>query len=200
GFQFKDVKILLTSHAHGDHVEGHALIKELTGAKIYVMQGDEEVVRKGGEGQYLYKGGWKPAAVDKVLRDGEKVTLGGMSLTAVRTPGHTRGCTTWTMKAKDRGKTYDVVIVCSPNVNPGYRLVGNGVYPEIATDFAHSFEVWKKLPCDIFLGAHGNYYGMEAKVKRISADGPNPFVDPKGYAAYIADRERHYLNTLEKQK
>jgi len=200
GFKFQDVKILLTSHAHGDHVEGHALIKELTGAKIYVMQGDEDVIRKGGEGQYLYKGGWKPVNVDKVLKDGEKVTMGGMTLTAVHTPGHTRGCTTWTMKAKDRGKTLDVVIVGSPNVNTGYQLVKNAVYPEINRDFARSFKVWKGLPCDIFLGAHGVYYGMEEKVKRISADGPNPFVDPKGYHAYIADRERHYLQTLEKQK
>ncbi len=200
GFQFKDVKILLTSHAHGDHVAGNALVKELTGAQVYVMQGDEDVVRTGGEGQYLYKGGWKPCKVDKVLKDGEKVTLGGITLVAVHTPGHTRGCTTWTMKAKDRGKTYDVVIVGSPNVNPGYQLVNNAAYPEIAADFARSFKVWKTLPCDIFLGAHGVYYNMEEKVKRISADGPNPFVDPKGYQAYIADRERHYRSTLEKQK
>lgn len=200
GFQFKDVKILLTNHAHSDHVAGHALVKELTGAKIYVMRGDEQVIEKGGAGQYLYDHKWKPAKVDKVLKDGEKVTLGGMTLTAVLTPGHTRGCTTWTMKAKDRGKTYDVVIVGSPNVNPGYQLVKNAAYPEMAQDFAKTFRVLKSLHCDIFLGAHGGYYDMEAKAKKISADGPNPFVDPKGYAAYVADRERHYLTTLEKQK
>ncbi len=201
GYKFTDVKILLASHAHSDHVEGHALIRELTGARVYVMQGDDAVIAGGGAGQYLYKAGWKPCKVDRVLQDGDKVTLGEATLVAHRTPGHTRGCTTWTMQAEDRGKTYRVVIIGSPNVNPGYQLVNNRDYPEIADDFARTFQVLKTLPCDIYLGAHGNYYGMEAKYARLqSGAGGNPFVDPGGYRSYVEERERAYREILERQK
>ncbi len=200
GFQFADVKILLNSHAHGDHAEGNALVKKLTGAKVYIMQGDEKVVESGGDGQYLYKGGWKPCKVDRVLKDGDTVTLGGVTLTAHLTPGHTRGCTTWTMKAKDRGRVYDVVIVGSPNVNPGFQLVNNKAYPGMAADYARTFKVLKSLHCDIFLGAHGVYYGMVEKVALMHKDpSRNPFVDPAGYRAYVEEREQAYLNTLKQQ-
>ena len=201
GFKFSDVKILLASHAHSDHTEGHALIKELTGAKVFVMQGDDQVIATGGDGQYLYPSYHKPCKVDRVLKDGDTVTLGDALLTAHLTPGHTRGCTTWTMQAKDRGKTYSVVIVGSANVNPGFRLVNNTSYPEIAADYARTFRVLKSLPCDIFLGAHGAYYGMDAKYARLKdAKGVNPFVDPDGYRAFVADREKYYLKTIEEQK
>ena len=163
----RDVKILLASHAHSDHVAGHALAQELTGAKVYVMQGDDEVIASGGEGQYLYTDSrWKPCPVDVVLKDGDEVKLGGATLVARRTPGHTRGCTTWTWRVADGDKKYDVVVIGSPNVNPGYRLVDNNDYPEIADDFAKTFKTLKSLPCDIFLGAHGGYYGMPAKFER----------------------------------
>ena len=158
GFKFPDIKILLASHAHSDHVAGHALIKELTGARVEVMEGDAKVIATGGKGQYLYTEGWKPCAVDRVLKDGDTVTLGEATLTARLTPGHTRGCTTWTMQATDGGKPRNVVIIGSPNVNPGYQLASNRDYPEIADDFAKTFRLLKSLPCDIFLGAHGNYY------------------------------------------
>jgi metallo-beta-lactamase class B len=194
------VKILLASHAHDDHVEGTALVKQLTGAGVYVMRGDEKVIESGGAGQYLYDHKWKACHVDRVLEDGAKVTLGEATLIARRTPGHTRGCTTWTMRATDAGKSYDVVIVGSPNVNAGYRLVENKDYPEIAADFAKSFAIWRGLPCDIFLGAHGNYYGLEQKYPRLKKGEPNPFVDPQGYKAYIEDREKAYRSTLEQQK
>lgn len=200
GFKFADTKILLGSHAHNDHVEGHALIKELTGAKVPVMEGDEKVIANGGAGQYLYPDRWKPCKVDQVLKDGEQVTLGGVTLTARRTPGHTRGCTTWTMQAPDHGRNYLAVIVGSPNVNPGYQLVGNKVYPEIASDYARTFEVLKSLPAEIFLGAHGNYYGMEAKYPRLKRGGTNPFVDPEGYKTYVTEREQAYRKTLAEQK
>src|SRR5262245_4995494 len=142
GFKFRDVKILLASHAHSDHVAGHALMKELTGAKVYVMRGDEGVIQSGGQGQYYYKDSrWKPCAVGRVLDDGEEVKLGDATLVARLTPGHTRGCTTWTWKAVEGGKTYDVVVIGSPNVNPGFRLVNNNDYPEIADDFAKTFAI-----------------------------------------------------------
>ena len=114
GFKFTDIKILLASHAHSDHVAGHALIKELTGARVEVMEGGAKVIATGGKGQYLYTEGWKPCAVDRVLKDGDTVTLGEATLTARLTPGHTRGCTTWTMQAVDGGKSRNVVIIGSP--------------------------------------------------------------------------------------
>ena len=201
GFKFTDIKILLASHAHSDHVAGHALIKELTGARVEVMEGDAKVIASGGKGQYLYDEGWKPCAVDRVLKDGDTVTLGEATLTARLTPGHTRGCTTWTMQAVDGGKSRNVVIIGSPNVNPGYQLVGNLDYPEIADDFARTFRLLKSLPCDIFLGAHGNYYGMADKFARLQKDPKtNPFVDPEGYRAYVEDRDKNFRETRQKQQ
>jgi metallo-beta-lactamase class B len=199
GFKLRDVKILLASHAHSDHVAGHALMKELTGAKVFVMRGDEGVIESGGQGQYLYKDSrWKPCAVDRVLEDGEEIKLGGATLVARRTPGHTRGCTTWTWKAIDNDKTYNVVVIGSPNVNPGYRLANNADYLEIADDFAKTFAILKSLPCDIFLGAHGDYYGMLAKHERLGG-GTNPFIDPDGYKTYVDLKEKAFRKTLAEQ-
>jgi metallo-beta-lactamase class B len=211
GFKFTDVKILLNSHAHDDHVGGMALAQQLTGADVYVMRGDDRAVATGNSpGQVGLT--WKPAPVKRVLADGDKVTLGGVTLTAVLTPGHTRGCTTWTMQARDRGKTHQVVIVCSPNVNANYRLVADKAapgasarkdvyhYPEIASDYEKSFRIWKRLPCDIFLGAHGNYYGLEAKYPLLGKGDKNPFVDPAGYKAYIDERERAFRSKLAEQQ
>src|SRR5262249_25531301 len=136
-----------------------------------------------------------------VLEDRNEVELGGVRLVAHRTPGHTRGCTTWTWRVTDGGKTYDVVVVGSPNVNPGYRLVDNNGYPEIADDFAKTFQTLKSLPCDVFLGAHGGYYDMIAKHERArKGDATNPFVDPIGYRAYIELREKVYRDTLAAQR
>jgi metallo-beta-lactamase class B len=200
GFKFADIKILLASHAHSDHVAGHGLIKQLTGARVEVMEGDANVISTGGKGQYLYREGWKPCAVDRVLKDGDTVTLGEAKLIARLTPGHTRGCTTWLMQVKDRGKSLNVVIIGSPNVNPGYQLVANQDYPEIAADYAKTFRLLKSWPCDIFLGAHGNYYGMLAKYARLQKDPQtNPFVDPEGYQAYVEEREKSYQETKRKQ-
>jgi metallo-beta-lactamase class B len=199
GFKLRDVKILLASHAHSDHVAGHALMKELTGAQVFVMRGDEDVIASGGQGQYLYKDSrWKPCAVDRVLNDGDEVKLGDATLIARRTPGHTRGCTTWTWRAAEGGKTYDVVVIGSPNVNPGFRLVNNADYPQIAEDFAQTFAVLKSLPCDVFLGAHGDYYGMLAKHERLGT-GSNPFIDSEGYRAYVDLKEKAFRRTLAEQ-
>jgi metallo-beta-lactamase class B len=202
GFKLTDVRIILSSHAHGDHVEGQGLMQELTGARVFAMEGDASVISSGGEGQYLYKDRWRPCRVDRVLKDGDKITLGGTTLVAHLTPGHTRGCTTWTMTAMDNGKPRQVVIIGSPNINPGYQLVNNRDYPEISDDFARTFKILKSLPCDIFLGAHGSYYGMESKYAELKANysSSNPFIDPDGYRAYVEDHEKTYLNTLKKQQ
>jgi metallo-beta-lactamase class B len=166
GFHFKDVKILLISHAHWDHAAGSALVKKLTGAKYMVMDADVSTVESGGRTDFQYgrsaDSHFPPTKVDRVLHDGDEVRLGGVVLVAHLTPGHTKGCTTWTMKVEDGGRTYNVVIVGSPNVNPGYKLVGNTRYPKIAQDYERTFQTLKALPCDVFLGAHGGYFGMEA--------------------------------------
>ncbi len=201
GFKFGDIKILLASHAHSDHVAGHALIKELTGAQVAVMEGDDKVIASGGQGQYLYKEGWKPCPVDRVLKDADIVSLGDARLTARLTPGHTRGCTTWLLQAKDGGKLLNVVIIGSPNVNPGYELITNRDYPEIATDYARTFRLLKSLPCDIFLGAHGDYYGMESKHARLMHEPKiNSFIDPKGYGAYVENRAQRFQETAQEQR
>jgi metallo-beta-lactamase class B len=203
GFRFNDVKILLISHAHFDHDGGSAEIKKLTGAKYMVMDGDVSVVELGGKSDFQYGDDaalrYPPTKVDRVLHDGDEVRLGDIVLTADKTAGHTRGCTTWSLRVGDAGKTYNVVIVGSPNVNPGYKLVNNERYPEIADDYARGFRVLKPLPSDIFLGAHGSYYEMEAKYARLNAGGPNPYIDSEGYRNYVADRERTFLCELQKQ-
>ena len=207
GFRFSDTKILLISHAHWDHCAGSAAIKELTGAKYMVMDADVPAIEDGGKLNFgrdtkFSDSGvsqYQPAKVDRVLHDGDQVKLGDTVLTAHLTPGHTKGTTTWTMKVADGGKTYNVVIVGSPNVNPGYKLVNNALYPQIASDYERMFRVLKSLPCDVFLGAHGNYYGMEAKYARMKAGEPNPFIDPEGYKNYVAEREQTFRAELAKQ-
>ena len=204
GFRFTDIKILLVSHAHWDHNAGSALVKEKTGAKYWVMAPDVAVTEDGGKSDFFYANSpgslYPPTKVDRILHDGEEVRLGDSVLTAHLTPGHTKGCTTWTMKVKEGKKTYNVVIVGSLNVNAGFKLVNNTQYPRIAKDYAHTFAVLKSLPCDIFLGAHGDYYGLEKKYARLVTEGARAFVDPNGYRAYVAERERLFLKELERQK
>ena len=204
GFKFADTKILLISHAHWDHDAGSAKIKEMTGATYMVMDGDAAVVESGGKADFQYGNTpaflYRPAAVERVLHDGDEVRLGNTVLVARLTPGHTKGCTTWTMKVLERGKTYQVVIVGSPNVNPGYKLVENTTYPKIAEDYERMWRTLKSLPCDIFLGAHGAYFGLEEKYTLMKKGGTNPFVDPEGYQNFIAQKEREFRTELAKQK
>ena len=203
GFRFGDTKILLISHAHWDHSAGSAQIKKLTGARYMVMHGDVEVVESGGKTDFQYGNTpsslFSPTKVDRELHDGDHVQLGGTVLTAHLTAGHTKGCTTWALKTTENGKTYDVVIVGSPNVNNGYKLVNNPKYPQIATDYERTFQVLRSLPCDVFLGAHGSYYGMQSKFAKMKAGDRNAFVDPDGYKNYVADREQTFRAELRKQ-
>jgi metallo-beta-lactamase class B len=166
GFKFSDVRILLGTHAHGDHQEGDALVKELTGAQVMVMQEDVpalEAIRPGG----------KRHPIDRTLRDGDEVTLGGSTLVAHLTAGHTRGCTTWTMKATDAGRNVDVVFACS------YRAPAP-VTPEIEKEFDRTFRLLRSLSCDVPLGDHPAQYSMMEKYARLQPGAPNPFVDPSG--------------------
>jgi metallo-beta-lactamase class B len=206
GFKFNDIKVLLISHSHFDHDAGSAeLIKE-TGARYMVMDGDVPVVESGGATDFAYaKDTYPKAKVNRVLHDGDEVKLGGTVLVAHKTAGHTRGCTTWTMQVSEAGRPLHVVIVGSWNVNPGFRLVDRpeqpASYPGIADDYRRTFATLKALQCDVFLGAHGAYFGMLAKLDRIKAGAKeNVWVDTRGYRDAVAERERAFEKELKSQE
>ena len=192
GFKFTDIKILLNSHAHPDHTTGDAMIKELTGATVMAMAEDVPAL------QNIRPGG-KAHPIDRVLHDGDTVTLGGMTLAAHLTPGHTKGCTTWTLKVDEGGKTYDVVIVGSVSLNAA-NLGDNPGYPNIREDFVKSFKVLRFLPCDVFVGSHTGFYQMTAKYPKIEQGGPNPYIDPAGYKALIDSSEKAFYARLAELK
>jgi len=206
GFRFSDIRILLISHGHLDHDAGSAEVIRRTHAKYMVMDGDVPVVESGGAKDFAYPRARYPAAkVDRVLHDGDEVRLGDAVLIAHKTPGHTRGCTTWTMRAMDNGKSVNVVIVGSWNVNSEFRLVDNpgqpASYPGIASDYQTTFSILEGLPCDVFLGAHGAYFGMLAKIDRAKAGaGQSIWIDPQGYHAAIAERKHAFEAKLQRQK
>jgi len=193
GFKYSDTKILLASHAHGDHDAAVGLIKKDTGARLMIMDADVAETESTAPG--------RPGAhVDRVLHDGDTVELGGSKLTAHLTPGHTKGCTTWTMQVDEGGRKLNALIIGSPNVNRGYILVGNKNYPQIADDYVKTFKVLKSLPVDLFLGAHGAYFGLKAKYEKMKSGGPNPFIDPAGYKAYVGEREATFMEEWQRQK
>ena len=203
GFHYRDVELVLTSHAHIDHVQAHARVRRETGAAIVASSADAPFIEHGGKGEPAFDGelSWTPSPVDRRVNDGDTVTLGATTLTAHLTPGHTPGATTWTMKVHDGGKALDVLFFPSATVLPDVPLRNNARYPRIAADFARSFAIWKALPCDVFLADHGEFYGMIDKHDRL-VDGasPNPFIDPRGYRDYLAVAERRYLDRLESER
>jgi metallo-beta-lactamase class B len=193
GFKFSDIKILLGSHAHGDHQEGDALVKQLTGAQVMAMAEDVPALE-------AMKPGGKPHPIDRVLHDGDTVTLGGTTLVAHLTPGHSRGCTTWTLKAQEGGNSYDVVIIGSLGTNPGFKLVNNTETPGIADEFRRAFKVSRSLPCDVPLGSHPGMYNLEEKFAKLGKGGPNPFVDPEGYTLELDIDEAMFRAVLAAQQ
>jgi metallo-beta-lactamase class B len=164
GFKFSDVKILLGNHAHGDHQEGDALVKQMTGAQVMAMAEDVPLLQ-------AMKPGGKEHPIDRILRDGEQVTLGGTTLVAHLTAGHTPGCTTWTTTAQEGGKTYNVMFGCS--LRPPAALT-----PALVDAFNRSFKTVRALPCDVQLGDHGAQYNMQEKFAKLKNGGANPFIDP----------------------
>jgi metallo-beta-lactamase class B len=205
GFRWSDTKILLNGQAHYDHVAGTAEILRETRAQNEVMDGDVENIRTGGASDFdptLQR--FPPARVDRTLRDNDTVTLGGTTLTAHKTAGHTRGCTTWTMQVHEGGRTLDVVIVGGWAPNPAVRLVAAhgkpASYPEIASDFDRTFAALKALRCDIFLGAHGFYFDMISKLDRLPKEGPSVWIDPDGYHKAVAEHEAGYREELARQQ
>ena len=187
GFKFSDIKILLGTHAHSDHQEGDALIKQLTGAQAMAMAEDVPAL------QVMTPGG-KEHPIDKTLHDGEAVSLGGTTLSAHLTPGHTRGCTSWTLKAQEGDKYYNVVIGCS--LRPPATLT-----PELVAEFSHSFPLVRSLACDVPLGDHPAQYNLQEKYAKLQEGARNPFIDPDG-CTYEVDIEEAMFHALldEQQK
>ena len=194
GYKWSDVKLILGSHAHGDHMQANATVKELTGAEVVVMEQDVPGIK----GMKVPSG--KAMAIDRVIKDGETVTFGGMTLRAHLTPGHTRGCTTWEFPVQEAGKTFNVVIACG-GLQEDATLVGNKNYPEIADHFAQSIKKYKTLKPDVFLAAHSWMFDLEGKYKRLQAGAtPNPYVDPSGFQAWVANMEKNYATLMAEQK
>ena len=195
GFDFEDVRFLLSAHAHPDHAEADALIKELTGAQVVTSRLEAPDLRE-------YRPGGKEHPIDRMLNDGDELTLGGTTLTAHLMPGHTKGCTAWELELEEDGETYQALIECS--LNGGFvQLVGNEDYPEIANDFRATFAKARALPVDIWVSSHGVFYGLDAKYEQLQAreaGDPNPFVDPTGYLAHLDEYEEIFNTALENQQ
>jgi metallo-beta-lactamase class B len=210
GFKWRSIKIVLNSQAHFDHVGGLAQVLKETHAQNWVMNGDAAVIESGGRTDFSF--GPEPqfpnAHVDKILHDGDKVQLGGITLVAHKTAGHTRGCTTFTLRThmpgEPQGKLRNVVIAGGFMALSEYRLVAmNGQpasYPGITQDFQKMFRDMRQYPCDIFLGAHASYFNMLAKIDRMPKDGAAVWIDPKGYQAKINDAERAFNAQLAEQQ
>ena len=205
GFRLADIKIILSSHAHIDHVGGHAGMKKLTGAQIYASAADARTLESGGADDYIQ---WPketilytPVKADRIVTDGERVTLGGVTLTAHLTPGHTRGATTWTMDVPDDGVMHHVVFFSSASINPGTRLLNNPLFPDFVPEFEATLAKLHALPCDIFFAPHGGQFAMAEKFARLAKGGrENPFVDPAGWQKLVTEAENAFRAQLAAER
>jgi len=201
GFRVADIKYLINSHAHYDHAGGLGELRRLTGAKLVISKGDAELLARGGrdDPNFSDRFPFEPTAADTSFQDGWKLKHGGVTLTANVTPGHTKGCTTWTTTVMEGAKRLNVIFVCSSTA-PGYTLFKNEKYPGIVRDFEETFRRMKTLNVDIFLSSHASAFGMAAKVKNLRLRAlPNPFIDPDGYLEYIESTEKSFRRQLEDQ-
>lgn len=203
GFKVEDVKILLATQAHFDHVGSLAALAAASKGQVMVMAGDREVVEQGGKGDYLFgdKSTFSPVGVTRVLRDGETVGIGGTTLGVHATPGHTRGCTTFTTTIEDSGRQLLVVFPGSTTVNPGTRLVHDESYPGIRADYEKTFATLSSLKADVFLGAHTGFFDLAGKRERLDrGEKPNPFIDPAGYKAWLTRMKANFEKVIAEQQ
>ena len=201
GFDPKDVKILLNSHAHGDHAGGLAALKKASGAKVYASKADNSLLETGGKGDFAWGDLYRfPAVkVDHTVASGEHVTLGNTQLTAILTPGHTKGCTSWSMRTQDGNAEYHVVWECSLTV-PGYRLVSNQKYPNIVEDYQSSFFTLKKQRADVMLAPHGDFFDLKGRSARLANGDAKAFVDPTALRKRVEQAEAAFNQELAKQR
>lgn len=201
GMDVRDVRYILTSQAHYDHVGGVAEIRRLSGATLVVSAGDAAAMAGGGRGDFAFGDEltFPRAKPDRVIRDGGRVTLGGVTVRANLTPGHTRGCTTWSAEVRVGGRVRQAVFVCSLSV-PGYRLADNSKYPAIIDDYRRSFARIANMPCDIFLGAHGAMFDLDRKRRALAAGDRAAFVDPAGCRTYAAASRAAFERELIRQQ
>jgi metallo-beta-lactamase class B len=204
GFNPKDVKLILTGHAHCDHVSGHTYLKKVTGAKIAMMREDVELFESGGKLDFQY-GDYKsfafePAKVDTVFRDEDEIKLGDISIRALLTPGHTKGSTTYVMKVVDGGKTYTVVFPDGTTVNPGYSVARNPSYKGIEGDYRRTFRTLEALKPDVWLAPHNEFYGLDAKLARAGKDGVKVWIDPEGYRNWVAAQKKRFETGAENER
>ena len=202
GFKIEDVKVLINSHAHYDHAAGLAQLKRLTGAQLMLSEPEAALVANGGKGDFQWgdKFTYEPAMADRLLKDKDQVDLGGVTMIARLTPGHTRGCTTWLMKVTEGSKSYDVVFIGSTTA-PEYVLVNNSKYPNIVSDYEYTFRLLRSLHCDVFLGPHGSFFHLKEKSGRLARGvSPNPFIEGKSYQEFLNRTEKDFLELLSKQK
>lgn len=204
GFDPTQVKVLVNTHQHFDHAAGLAEIKQIAaGAKLYASAADGAIIAAGGRGDPFLKGAkyeYAPVKPDITLKDGQKISLGGWTLTAHVTGGHTKGCTTWTFPVTVAGKVRQALVHCSSSVLPGYKLTGTETYPGMRADYEKSFATWKALPCEVFLASHGQFFDLQAKRKRLDAGQTDAFVDPAGCKAFYAKSEAAFRAELKKQQ
>jgi metallo-beta-lactamase class B len=202
GLRVADIKVLLTTQAHYDHVGSMAGMKAASGGQVMAMDGDAEVLERGGRDDFAFGNEmtFDPVHVDRVLHDGDTVKIGDIVLTAHRTPGHTRGATTWTMTTDDDEKEVRIVFPASLTVNPTVHLVKQPSYPGVADDYRHSFELMRTLPVDVFLAAHTGFCDLEGKHGRMGSSGANPFIDPDGYRQYLDRMEQAFRERVAKEQ
>jgi metallo-beta-lactamase class B len=193
GFKTSDIKIMLSSHAHFDHIEGHAAMKRLTGAQVVAMAGDAEALESGKDNSALGAVGWEPVKVDRVLKHNDSVTLGGTTLRALHTPGHTQGATTWVTTVEDKGRRYNVAFLGGTTPNGGVPLFNNPRHKNVIEDTQRTFKLLRaeKVP-DIYLTGHPQAM-FAGKVERIKAgETPHPLVNGDVWTKQIADGEANF--------
>ncbi len=201
GFHMQGVKILLNSHAHDDHCGGFAEVKRRTGAMVIASKLDGELMMHGGKGDFYWgdAAAYEPVKPDRFISDGESVDLGGVNLTAHLTPGHTKGCTSWSMRVHEEGKDYDVLFLCGLTTSL-YKLTNNSKYPNIVQDARDTLRRLRGIHTDVLLASHGFYFDLEGKAARLKAGAPNPFVDPGELGRHIAEMEKDFEEALQAQE
>jgi metallo-beta-lactamase class B len=200
GFKLSDVKILTATHGHFDHVAGMAELKRLTGARLMVSAPDAELLESGGKADFRFgndpTASFEPVKVDRRLKDGEQIRLGGFAMTAHLHPGHTKGATSFTFTIRENGGQRRAGIMNLPSINPGVRLGGMPGFADIKEAYARTFEAQKKLTIEIFLASHASQFEMHEKYHEGDAYDANRFVDPNGFQAAVQRLETAYRNKL----